>query len=255
MATIEEIKKYWDSRPCNIRHSTSPIGTKEYFDEVEARRYRNEPHGVVFADFPNWKNKRVLEIGCGIGTDAINFARHGADYTGIDLSEESIKLCQKRFEVFGQRGRILFGDAEQLDKIFPNEKFDLIYSFGVIHHSANPQNIIKHIPNLMHRDSELRIMLYAKNSWKNILINAGLDQPEAQSGCPQALTYSNEEVNDLLKDFSQINIDQDFIFPWDISHYVKYEYVKQPWFEAMPQELFRTLEKALGWHLMITAKL
>ena len=91
---LEQIRKYWNERPCNIKHSRSPIGTKEYFDEVEARRYANEPHNFSFPEFHRWTGLRVLEIGCGIGTDAVNFARRGAIYTGVDLSGESIKLAK-----------------------------------------------------------------------------------------------------------------------------------------------------------------
>jgi SAM-dependent methyltransferase len=252
---LEKVRHYWNTRPCNVRHSTSPLGTKEYFDEVEARRYSNEPHNFTFPEFERWKGLRVLEIGCGIGTDAVNFARNGATYTGVDLSLESINLAKKRFEVFELQGTFIECNAEELDKVFiNNEKFDLIYSFGVIHHAPNPEKIVSCLPNLLADNGLVKVMLYAKNSWKNILINAGWDQPEAQSNCPQALTYTKDEVKQLFKNFSQIEIDQDFIFPWNIEHYVKYEYVKQPWFDAMPTDLFRILEKALGWHLMISAK-
>lgn len=255
MVTIEDVRAYWNSRPCNLRHSTSPVGSKEYFDEVEARRYRNEPHGVVFADFPAWKGKKVLEIGCGLGTDAVNFARHGADYTGVDLSEESLKLCRQRFDVYGLKGNIIHANAEELDSVLKGEKFDLIYSFGVIHHSPCPENVVDCLPDLLADEGEVRAMVYAKNSWKNMLIEAGWDQPEAQSGCPQAETYTIAEARELFRPFSNVQIEQDFIFPWNIDHYIKYEYVKQPWFEAMPPELFRILERKLGWHLLITAKL
>jgi hypothetical protein len=97
-------------------------------------------------------------------------------------------------------------------------------------------------------------MLYAKNSWKNIMIEAGWDQPEAQDNCPQAMTYTKQEARELFREFDNVHVEQDFIFPWNIEHYVKYEYVKQPWFEAMPPELFKIMERALGWHLLITAK-
>jgi 2-polyprenyl-3-methyl-5-hydroxy-6-metoxy-1,4-benzoquinol methylase len=253
---LDKIKHYWNSRPCNIRHSRSPIGTKEYFNEVEARRYTNEPHNFTFPEFHKWKGKSVLEIGCGIGTDAINFSRAGSKYTGIDLSGESIKIAKQRFDVFELTGTLFEHNAEELDKLFCNgEKFDLIYSFGVIHHAPDPQKIVSQFSNLLNDDGEVRVMLYAKNSWKNILINAGWDQPEAQDNCPQALTYTHDEVRELFKDFGSISIEQDFIFPWKIEDYVNYEYVKQPWFEAMPPELFKILEKSLGWHLLIKAKL
>ena len=108
---------------------------------------------------------------------------------------------------------------------------------------------------LMSADLDLAIMLYARNSWKYIMIEAGLDQPEAQRGRPIAFTYTPAEARQLLKDFSRVDIQQDFIFTWNIDKYVKYQYEKQPWFAAMPPEVFRALEKALGWHLMVRARL
>ena len=252
---LEQIRTYWNNRPCNIKHSRSPIGTKEYFDEVEARRYANEPHNYTFPEFERWRGKRVLEVGCGIGTDAVNFARAGAIYTGVDLSSESVKLAKQRFDVFGLQGEIFEANAEELGAVFDHhEKFDLIYSFGVIHHAPRPDRVVANFPNLLAEGGEIRAMLYAKNSWKNILIDAGWDQPEAQDNCPQAITYTKQEARELFKDFDTVHVEQDFIFPWNIEHYVKYEYVKQPWFDAMPPELFKIIERALGWHLLITAK-
>ena len=84
-ATIEEVKKYWDDRPCNVRHSTKDVGTREYFDEVEKKRYTAEPHIPAFAEFSRWNGKKVLEVGCGMATEGINFVRAGAQYTGTCL--------------------------------------------------------------------------------------------------------------------------------------------------------------------------
>ena len=253
-ATIEDVKRYWNNRPCNVRHSQKDIGTKEYFDEVEKKRYTAEPHIPLFADFESYRGKKVLEVGCGMATEGINFARQGAEYTATDLSEESLELAKKRFEVYNKEGNFYLGNSEELSSFVPVETYDLIYSFGVIHHSPHPEKIISEIKKYMNKDSTLKIMLYATDSWKNYMIEAGHDQPEAQYGCPIANTYTNDEVRELLDGFD-VSIDQYHIFPYQIEPYKRGEFVKQPWFEAMPDEIFEVLKKNLGWHLLITAKL
>src|SRR5262245_38982861 len=104
--TIEDVQNFWDSRPCNIRHSPREVGTKDYFDEVEARKYFVEPHIPLFAEFERWKGKRILEIGCGIGTDTINFARQGGEVTVVELSRASMEIARTRARVFGFENRI-----------------------------------------------------------------------------------------------------------------------------------------------------
>ena len=252
--TINEVKKYWDDRPCNVRHSKKEIGTTEYFDEVERKRYTAEPHIPSFAGLSDTNGKKVLEVGCGMATEGINYARAGATYTGTDLSVESLDLAKKRFEVYNKEGNFYLGNSEELSSFVPVETYDLIYSFGVIHHSPYPERIISEIKKYMNKDSVLKIMLYAKDSWKNYMIEAGHDQPEAQYGCPIANTYTNDEVRELLDGFD-VAIDQYHIFPYQIEPYKRGEFVKQPWFEAMPDEIFEVLKKNLGWHLLITAKL
>src|SRR5713226_6788924 len=129
-SAIDQVRAYCNRRPCNIRHSTKPVGTTEYFDEVEARKYFVEHHIPRFAQFERWRGKRVLEIGCGIGTDTINFTRHGAHVTAVDLSGRSLEIARRRADVYGLRERIQFyqGSAEELTTFLPVQPFDLIYS-------------------------------------------------------------------------------------------------------------------------------
>ena len=252
---IESVKEYWDRRPCNVRHSRKEVGTEEYFNEVEARKYFVEPHIPGFAEFAKWNGAKVLEVGCGLGTDAVNFARAGADYTGVDLSEASVALARRRFEVFGLSGTIQWCNGELLAESFAPHSFDLVYSFGVIHHTPRPREVFQQIAKVIKPAGTLKCMLYAKNSWKNAMIEAGLDQPEAQSGCPVAFTYTHEDIHQLLSGlFDVTEITQAHIFPYVIEKYVKYEYERQPWFGAMPPEVFAALERSFGWHTLITAK-
>lgn len=252
---IDDVRTFWDTRPCNIRHSPSAVGTKQYFDEVEKRRYFVEPHIPHFAQFDRWRGKKVLEIGCGIGTDAVNFARAGAAYTAIEVSEASRQLAQRRFAEYGLHGTFYLGNAEELRSVVPAQTFDLVYSFGVIHHTPEPQRVVDGVKEYMGPESEFRLMMYARDSWKRIMIDAGLDQPEAQAGCPVAHTYTQAELRAMLKDFDIVDMHQDHIFPFVVEKYVRYEYEWQPWFKAMPAEMFAALKRALGWHTLITCKL
>ena len=169
---ITKVRDYWNSRPCNIRHSPKPVGTPEYFDEVEARKYFVESHIPRFAQFERWKGKRVLEIGCGIGTDTISFARHGAQVTAVDLTETSLEVARKRAEVYGLEHRIRFiqANAEQLSDSVPVETYDLVYSFGVIHHTPHPERVLDELRKFVHPQSTVKVMVYHRWSWKVLWI-------------------------------------------------------------------------------------
>ncbi|HJX90472.1 MAG TPA: class I SAM-dependent methyltransferase [Pyrinomonadaceae bacterium] len=268
--SVNSVREYWNGRPCNIRHSTKPIGTKEYFDEVEARKYLVEPHIPGFADFDRWKGKKVLEIGCGIGTDTIRFARAGADVTAVDVSDKSLEIARQRAEVYGLSDRVRFynANAEELSNFVPEEPYDLVYSFGVIHHTPHPERVIEQVAkHFVKPGSTVKIMVYHRWAWKVlwILLTYGKGQfwrlddhiarhAEAQTGCPIAYTYSIEGVRKLLSPFKVTEVFADHIFPYRISDYVQYRYVKNWYWRWMPEPLFRWFERRFGWHLCATAK-
>jgi len=266
---IDRVKQYWNQRPCNIRHSPSEIGSQQYFDEVERRKYLVEPHIPKFAQFDRWQGQRVLEIGCGIGTDTMNFARAGANVTAVDLSEESLALARQRATVLGLDNIQFYqANAEELTAVVPVEPYDLVYSFGVIHHTPHPQRALEQIRQYLGTNSTLKIMRYHRHSWKVfwILMSYGkgafwkLDEliarhSEAQTGCPVTYTYSKKSVAKLLSGLNLVECEVAHIFPYVIADYVQYKYKKVWYFRYLPEPLFSWLEKRWGWHLCVTAQL
>jgi len=265
----EEVKQYWDNRPCNINHSDKPKGSKEYFDEVEAKKYFVEPHIPKFAHFEKWKGKKILEIGCGIGTDSINFVRAGANLTIIEFSDKSLEMCKERFKVYGLEATFYNGDVEKLSEFLPKQHFDLIYSFGVIHHTSNPEKAIEEISKYMDPFTELRMMLYSKISYKlfwvmmenNVKKIQDMEtlirkNAEAQYNCPVAYTFTFEEIDSMLKKCNMKirNIWKDHIFTWNIPEYKKNIYKKDKYWDGVPDELFKQFERELGWHTMVVAR-
>jgi len=108
------VHDYWNNQPCGTQFTNEQRGTKEFFEGVERHRYATQPYAESLCKFKAFRGKSLLEIGCGLGTDLLQFARNGAIVTGVDLSEESVALAKKRFELYGVQGTFCTADAENL---------------------------------------------------------------------------------------------------------------------------------------------
>lgn len=250
----QRITRYWNDQPCNVGHSAETQGTAAYFAAVTAKRYRAEPHILDFAGFHVWRGQRVLEIGSGIGTDAEQFARHGAEFVGIDISQESLALCRQRFEVYGLEGEFHLGCITDINFLRSLGQFDLVYSYGVLHHFPGMRGHLENIRALLQPQGELRFMVYAKNSWKHAMIQKGLDQFEAQAQCPYAEAFTRDEIYHLVQGIFHIErIRQDHCFMYDVAAYKQGRFELEPWFEAMTETMRDAVREYLGWHLLVKA--
>jgi ubiquinone/menaquinone biosynthesis C-methylase UbiE len=160
---ITEVKAFWNANPCQSRLSQE-AERRRYFQEIANNRYgRREWHVPTVANFSGYKGQSVLEIGCSIATDGLEFAKGGAIYTGIDLTPRSIDLAKERFDLFGVPGDLLVANAEERLP-FPDETFDHVYSFGVIHHSPVPEKIVREMYRVLRKNGTFTVMLYNRTS-------------------------------------------------------------------------------------------
>jgi ubiquinone/menaquinone biosynthesis C-methylase UbiE len=159
----ERVRAFWQANPCGTKFADAEPGSRRFFELVEQHRYETEWHIPGAADFASTQGLRVLEIGCGMGTDGAQFAKAGADYTGVDLTEAAIELARKRFEVFNLPGTFRTADAEKLD--FADESFDVVYSHGVLHHTPDTATAVREVHRVLKKNGRAIVMLYHRNSY------------------------------------------------------------------------------------------
>lgn len=198
----ERVRAFWQAHPCGIKFSDAELGTREFFERIEAHRYEKEWHIPGAAEFANAQGLRVLEIGCGIGTDGAQFARAGADYTGVDLTEAAVGLARKRFELSGLKGEFRVADAERLD--FPDESFDVVYSHGVIHHTPDIKAAVGEIHRVLKTGGRAIVMLYHRDSYNyrvgiRVLRRAGAGLLKSETGI-KIINVLTGEPMDALRD-------------------------------------------------------
>ena len=201
-----QVREWWNERPCGTRISDKEIGSEAFFEEIEQHRYKQEYHIPKVVNFEDWKEKEILEIGCGLGTDLLQFARAGARVTGIDLTPRSVELTSRRFELYGFKGHFEVGDAENLR--FTNDTFDLVYSHGVLHHSPDTLKAIDEVYRVLKPRGKTIIMLYHKNSynyWVNIRIVRGITFALIRRGFPVEILskFMGIKVN-LLREYQKV---------------------------------------------------
>ena len=143
----ERVRAFWQAHPCGTKFADAEPGTRRFYELVEEHRYEKEWHIPLAADFSSARGLKVLEIGCGLGTDGVQFARAGADYTGVDLTEAAVELTRKNFELFNLPGTFRTADAENLD--LNDNSFDLVYSHGVLHHTPDTARAVREIHRVL----------------------------------------------------------------------------------------------------------
>ena len=162
MGATVTTREFWSGYQPGFRFAREPVGTRAFFDEVTAYRDFIEPHIGEVVDFGRWRGRSVLEAGCGIGTDAVRFASAGAQYTGVDFSEPAVHLARRRFELEELPGRFLRSSVTSLP--FPDDRFDLVFSHGVIHHLADTAGALREFHRVLKPGGIALVMVYHRRS-------------------------------------------------------------------------------------------
>jgi SAM-dependent methyltransferase len=210
----ERVRQFWQEHPCGTKFADAPPGSRRFYELVEAHRYEKEWHIPTAAGFAEANNLKVLEIGCGLGTDGAQFAKAGADYTGVDLTDAAIELAQKRFELFQLPGTFRVADAERLD--FPDDSFDLVYSHGVLHHTPDTAGAIREVHRVLKPGGRAVVMLYHRNSYNyrvniSMLRRAGVHCLRWKSGVKLVHLLTGESEDALQEHARRLKKEREYL--------------------------------------------
>jgi len=145
------VRDFWDEAACGERPYLPEVSAEAFRSHAQAR-YDIEPFIRPFARFNESHGLRVLEVGVGLGADHQCFAEQGAQLSGVDLTPRAIEMTRRRLDALGLASDLRVGDAEHLD--YPDNTFDVVYSWGVIHHSPDTAQAV---PGQRHRGPLLTV--------------------------------------------------------------------------------------------------
>ena len=245
---IEQIASYWNHRIHDLEMTDHPVGTLAFFDDLDDYRFDKLRYLPQLVDFSAYRGQRLLEVGCGIGTDLVRFARGGARVTGVDLAETAIDLARKNFALHTlavEELRVANGEALP----YADATFDVVYGHGVIQYTADAAQLIRECHRVLKPGGTGIFMVYNRVSWLNALskvMKVALEHEDA----PVLKKYSIAEFRDLLKPFGEVQIVPER-FPVKSRLHGGWKGVAfNTFFVGTFNALPRAWVRPLGWHLM-----
>ncbi len=257
-------REQWSQDPCGAEYDREhELGTREFFDRIERHRYSEyAPWMPRLMEFDKFHGKRLLEIGCGMGTDLLQFARGGAHCTGVDLTPRSVEITRHRFRLYGAKGTFMISDGERLP--FRSDSLDVVYSNGVLHHTPDTAGAIREVHRVLRPGGIAKIMLYHRNSlnyWLEIVLRRGLLGFEFLRGRsaeeimsrvvehsdhgarPLVKVYSRKQMRALFGMFGEVVIDVEQLTRAELRFLSP----------LVSESLFERLRKRIGWNVIVTA--
>ena len=197
------VREYWNRHIHDLEITSHPVGSPGFFADLDQYHFEKLHHLPRLVQFEGYRGKRVLEVGCGAGTDLVRFARGGASVSGVDLSPSAIALARQNFAQQGLTADLREADGENLP--FEDGTFDLVYAHGVVQYTANPERLVAECRRVLKPGGDAVFQVYNRISWLNALsglMKVGLEHEDA----PVLLKFSIPEFKRLLRGFASVRV-------------------------------------------------
>ncbi len=242
-----DVRTYWNQHIHDLEITSHPVGSPGFFEDLDQYHFEKLHHLTRLVAFDGYRGKKVLDVGCGAGTDLVRFAKGGALVTGVDLSSSAIGLAQQNFAIQGLAADLREADGEQLP--FADETFDVVYAHGVVQYTADDRRLVAECRRVLRSDGIAIVQVYNRISWLNALSKL-MKVPLEHEDAPVLRKYSAAELRTLLKDFRDVRIVEER-FPVKSRLHggwkgLAFNTLFVGTFNALP----RSLVRRFGWHLL-----
>jgi SAM-dependent methyltransferase len=199
----DQVRRYWDAHIHDLDVSSARPGTAQFFADLDQYHFEKLHHLTRLVDFNGYAGRKVLDVGCGAGTDLVRFARGGADVTGVDISASAIALARENFAQQRLQADLRQADGEHLP--FPDDTFDFVYAHGVVQYTGSDRALVSECRRVLKPGGTAMFQVYNRVSWLNALsklMKVGLEHEDA----PVLKKHSAAEFRGLLGGFRDVRI-------------------------------------------------
>ena len=246
-ATIEDVRNYWNAHIHDLEITSHPVGSPGFFSDLDQYHFEKLHHLPRLIAFDGYRGKRVLEVGCGAGTDLVRFAKGGAIVTGIDLSPSAIALARENFAQQGLQADLREADGERLP--FADNTFDLVYAHGVVQYTADDRRLVEECRRVLKPGETAIFQVYNRVSWLNALSKL-MKVPLEHEDAPVLGKYSASELRALLAGFADVRIVEERFPVKSRLHRGWKGVLFNTFFVGTFNALPRALVRRFGWHLL-----
>jgi SAM-dependent methyltransferase len=245
--TTADVRDYWNRHIHDLEITAHPVGSPGFFADLDQYHFEKLHHLLKLVDFDGYRGRRVLEVGCGAGTDLARFAKGGAVVSGVDLSSSAIALARQNFAQQGLQADLREADGEHLP--FADDAFDLVYAHGVVQYTSGPQALVDECRRVLRPGGDAIFQVYNRVSWLNALSKL-MKVPLEHEDAPVLGKYSAAEFRALLKEFRDVRVVEERFPVKSRLHGGWKGLVFNTFFVGAFNALPRSLVRRFGWHLL-----